>query len=117
MAWNEGHAAQPQVTLAKVSSFARLLESCRQAPCPLELPAHRRGGPAHRPKGKTIRYHRDLGPLQPKARSPSGTRLFVEETLAELTIIRALLAMDVARSELSRILEVRRAGVGNSGSW
>ena len=62
---------------------------------------------------KTIRYYCDEGLLQPKARSESGYRLFDEENLAELTIIRALRAMDVAIPELARILEVRRAGVCN----
>jgi MerR family copper efflux transcriptional regulator len=62
---------------------------------------------------KTIRYYCDEGLLQPKTRSESGYRLFDEENLAELTIIRALRAMDVSIPELARILEVRRAGVCN----
>ena len=60
---------------------------------------------------KTIRYYCDEGLLQPKARSAGGYRLFDEENLAELTIIRALRAMDVSIPELARILEVRWAGV------
>ncbi len=60
---------------------------------------------------KTIRYYCDEGLLQPKARSEGGYRLFDEENLAELTIIRALRAMDVSIPELARILEVRWAGV------
>ncbi len=62
---------------------------------------------------KTIRYYCDEGLLQPRARSESGYRLFDEENLAELTIIRSLRAMDVSIPELVRILEVRRAGVCN----
>ena len=62
---------------------------------------------------KTIRYYCDEGLLQPRARSESGYRLFDEENLAELTIIRSLRAMDVSIPELARILEVRRAGVCN----
>ena len=62
---------------------------------------------------KTIRYYCDEGLLQPKMRSASGYRLFDEENLAELKIIRALRAMDVSLPELARILEVRRAGVCN----
>ena len=62
---------------------------------------------------KTIRYYCDEGLLQPKARSAGGYRLFDEENLAELTIIRALRAMDVSIPELTRILEVRREGVCN----
>ena len=62
---------------------------------------------------KTIRYYCDEGLLQPRARSESGYRLFDEENLAELTIIRSLRTMDVSIPELARILEVRRAGVCN----
>ena len=62
---------------------------------------------------KTIRYYCDEGLLQPRARSESGYRLFDEENLAELTIIRSLRAMDVSIPELARILEVRRSGVCN----
>jgi DNA-binding transcriptional MerR regulator len=62
---------------------------------------------------KTIRYYCDEGLLQPRARSESGYRLFDEENLAELTIIRALRAMDVSIPELARILQVRREGVCN----
>lgn len=62
---------------------------------------------------KTIRYYCDEGLLQPRARSESGYRLFDEENLAELTIIRSLRAMDVSIPELARILEVRRSGICN----
>lgn len=62
---------------------------------------------------KTIRYYCDEGLLRPRARSESGYRLFDEENLAELTIIRSLRAIDVAIPELAKILEVRRAGVCN----
>lgn len=62
---------------------------------------------------KTIRYYCDEGLLQPSTRSAAGYRLFDEDNLAELTLIRALRAIDVAIPELARILEVRRAGVCN----
>ena len=62
---------------------------------------------------KTIRYYCDQGLLQPRGRSGGGYRLFDQENLAELTIIRALRAMDVSIPELLRILEVRRSGVCN----
>lgn len=62
---------------------------------------------------KTIRFYCDEGLLQPKTRSAAGYRLFDQENLAELTIIRALRAMDVSIPELAKILEVRRAGVCN----
>ncbi|MEY2645680.1 MAG: hypothetical protein RLZZ611_2329 [Cyanobacteriota bacterium] len=62
---------------------------------------------------KTIRYYCDEGLLQPRDRSAGGYRLFDEDNLAELAIIRALRAMDVSIPELVRILEVRRSGVCN----
>ena len=62
---------------------------------------------------KTIRYYCDEGLLQPKDRSAGGYRLFDEENLAELAIIRALRAMDMSIPELARILDVRRSGVCN----
>ncbi|MFM8545117.1 MAG: MerR family transcriptional regulator [Vulcanococcus sp.] len=62
---------------------------------------------------KTIRFYCDAGLLQPKARSEGGYRLFDQENLAELTIIRALRAMDVSIPELTKILEVRRSGICN----
>ena len=62
---------------------------------------------------KTIRFYCDAGLLQPKERSDAGYRLFDDENLAELTIIRALRSMDVAVPEVSRILEVRRSGLCN----
>ncbi len=62
---------------------------------------------------KTIRYYCDEGLLQPRARSSGGYRLFDEENLAELAIIRALRAMEVSIPEVARILEVRRSGVCN----
>ncbi|MCS5698702.1 MerR family transcriptional regulator [Cyanobium sp. FGCU-52] len=62
---------------------------------------------------KTIRFYCDQGLIKPQARSAAGYRLFEQDTLAELAIVRALRAMDVSIPELSRILEVRRAGVCN----
>lgn len=62
---------------------------------------------------KTIRFYCDQGLLQPSGRSEAGYRIFNQDSLAELVIIRALRAMDVSISELARILEVRRAGVCN----
>ena len=62
---------------------------------------------------KTIRYYCDEGLVQPKNRSAGGYRLFDEENLADLALIRALRAMDVSIPELTRILGVRRSGVCN----
>lgn len=62
---------------------------------------------------KTIRFYCDQGLLQPSSRSEGGYRLFTQETIAELAIIRALRTMDVPIAELGKILEVRRAGMCN----
>ena len=78
-------------------------------------PSLRIGEVARRPglPVKPIRYYCDEGLLQPRDRSAGGYRLFDEDNLAELAIIRALRAMDVSIPELVRILEVRRSGVCN----
>lgn len=62
---------------------------------------------------KTIRFYCDQGLLRPKGRSDAGYRLFDQENLAELAIIRALRAMDMPIPELAKLLEVRRAGMCN----
>jgi len=62
---------------------------------------------------KTIRFYCDQGLLQPVGRSEGGYRLFRQETIEELAIIRALRTIDVPIVELGKILEVRRAGVCN----
>ena len=65
---------------------------------------------------KTIRFYCDQGLLQPSGRSEAGYRLFNEDCLAELNLIRALRVMDVPLAELARILEARRAGVCHCNS-
>jgi MerR family copper efflux transcriptional regulator len=62
---------------------------------------------------KTIRFYCDQGLLQPAGRSEGGYRLFSQESIAELAIIRGLRTMDVPIAELGRILEVRRSGLCN----
>jgi MerR family copper efflux transcriptional regulator len=62
---------------------------------------------------KTIRFYCDQGLLRPIGRSEGGYRLFNDDNLAELALIRALRALDVPLEELARILEVRRAGICN----
>ncbi len=79
---------------------------------PVTIPSLRIGEVARRTglSVKTIRFYCDAGLLQPRQRSEAGYRLFDQENLAELAIIRALRAMDVSIPELTRILEVRRSG-------
>ena len=62
---------------------------------------------------KTIRFYCDQGLLQPAGRSEGGYRLFSQESIAELAIMRGLRTMDVPIAELGRILEVRRSGLCN----
>lgn len=59
---------------------------------------------------KTIRFYADQGLLVPIGRSQGGYRLFDPAVVAELSLIRALRALDVPLPELKRILDVRRAG-------
>jgi DNA-binding transcriptional MerR regulator len=100
----------------KLSIQWRVLALARQGSLPANSAPSLRIGEVAKRTGlpvKTIRYYCDEGLLQPKARSAGGYRLFDEENLAELSIIRALRAMDVSIPELAKILEVRRAGVCN----
>jgi len=85
---------------------------------PVEAPGLRIGEVARRTglSVKTIRFYCDQGLLRPIGRSEGGYRLFNDNNLAELAIIRALRALDVSLDELARILEVRRAGICNCAS-
>ena len=88
------------------------------AALPVEAPGLRIGEVARRTglSVKTIRFYCDQGLLRPIGRSEGGYRLFNDDNLAELAIIRALRALDVSLDELARILEVRRAGICNCAS-
>jgi MerR family copper efflux transcriptional regulator len=85
---------------------------------PAEAPGLRIGEVARRTglSVKTIRFYCDQGVLRPIGRSEGGYRLFNDDNLAELAIIRALRALDVSLDELAHILEVRRAGICNCAS-
>ncbi|MEB3318076.1 MAG: MerR family transcriptional regulator [Cyanobacteriota bacterium] len=65
---------------------------------------------------KTIRFYCDQGLVRPFGRSAGGYRLFNDDSLAELAIIRALRGLDVSLDELAPIMEVRRAGICNCES-
>ena len=60
---------------------------------------------------KTIRFSCDEGLIQPLGRSKGGCRLFGEEVVAELTLIRTLKALEIPLQDVRRILESRRLGV------
>lgn len=62
---------------------------------------------------KTVRFYSDEGLIHAVDRSPGGYRLFDPAVVSELSLIRALRAMDVPLPELKRILEVRRQGYCN----
>jgi MerR family copper efflux transcriptional regulator len=85
------------------------------SPAPVPPPGLRIGEVARRSglPVKTIRFYCDQGLLRPIGRSEGGYRLFNDDNLAELALIRALRALDVSLEELTRILEVRRAGICN----
>ena len=59
---------------------------------------------------KTIRFYCDEGLIHPCGRSEGRYRLFGEEVLAELMLIRTLKAMDIPLRDITRILESRRSG-------
>ncbi|MEX0588468.1 MAG: MerR family transcriptional regulator [Cyanobium sp.] len=60
---------------------------------------------------KTIRFYCDEGLIQPMGRSEGGFRLFGDDVLAELALIRTLKAMDIPLQDVTRILESRRSGI------
>ena len=60
---------------------------------------------------KTIRFYSDEGLIHPRGRSEGGYRLFGEEVLAELNLIRTLKAMEIPLQDVARILDSRRSGV------
>ena len=60
---------------------------------------------------KTIRFYCEEGVIHPIGRSEGGYRLFGEEVLAELVLIRNLKAMDIPLQDVTQILESRRSGI------
>ncbi|MFM2080535.1 MAG: hypothetical protein RLZZ124_1008 [Cyanobacteriota bacterium] len=60
---------------------------------------------------KTIRFYSDEGLIRPAGRSAGGYRLYGEEVLAELSLIRTLKAMEIPLQAVRRILESRRSGL------
>jgi len=60
---------------------------------------------------KTIRFYSDEGLIHPSSRSDAGYRLFGEEVLAELSLIRTLKAMEIPLQDVRGILESRRSGL------
>lgn len=60
---------------------------------------------------KTIRFYSEVGLIHPIGRSEGGYRLFSEEVVAELTLIRTLKAMEIPLQDVRQILESRRSGV------
>ncbi len=60
---------------------------------------------------KTIRFYCDEGLMQPVGRSDGGYRLFNEEVLVDLSLIRTLRAMEIPLQDVGQILTSRRSGV------
>lgn len=60
---------------------------------------------------KTIRFYCDEGLIHATSRSEGGYRLFADDVLAELALIRTLKAMEIPLQAVGQILESRRSGV------
>ena len=60
---------------------------------------------------KTIRFYSDQGLIHPSGRSEGGYRLFGDEVLVELGLIRTLKAMEIPLQDVGRILESRPSGL------
>jgi hypothetical protein len=65
---------------------------------------------------KAVRFYCDQGLIKPVGRSEGGYRLFDEQAVAELVLIRVFRTMDVSLDELARILQLRRSGTCNCSS-
>lgn len=65
---------------------------------------------------KTIRFYCDEGLIQPVGRSDGGYRLFNEEVLVDLSLIRTLRAMEIPLQDVGQILTSRRSGVCTCGA-
>lgn len=59
---------------------------------------------------KTLRYHEDIGLIDPPARSPSGYRNFDEDVLDRLVFIRSAQAVGLTLGEIRSIVALRDDG-------
>ena len=93
-------------TLPLLESQVAALSSLRRSGLKIGAVAERSGVPV-----KTIRFYSEEGLIHPIGRSEGGYRLYGEEVLAELALIRTLKAMEIPLQDVRQILESRRSGV------
>ena len=59
---------------------------------------------------RTIRYYEELGLIAPTARTKGGFRLYEEEELRRLHLIRSLQALDIPLAQVKAFFDERRRG-------
>ena len=62
---------------------------------------------------KTIRFYCDQELIAASARTEGGYRLFDQQAIHELQLIKVLKNLEMPLSQIKKILEVRRSGVCN----
>ena len=62
---------------------------------------------------KTIRFYCDQELIAPSARTAKGYRLFDQQTIHELQLIKALKNLEMPLSQIRKVLEARRSGLCN----
>lgn len=68
---------------------------------------------------RTLRHYDETGLLKPSGRSEGGFRLYTDEDLARLLVIRRMKPLGFSLDEMADLLEVvdqLRAGAGSTGS-
>ena len=56
---------------------------------------------------RTVRYYEELGLVTPSGRSPGGFRLYSEEDVERLELIKGMKPLDLALSEMNELLSAR----------
>ncbi len=59
---------------------------------------------------RTVRYYEERGLIEPKARSKGGFRLYEEDDLRKLHLIRSLQLLDMPLADVKRFFEERTRG-------
>jgi len=66
---------------------------------------------------RMIRYYEELGLIEPKARSKGGFRLYDEETLRRIQVIKRLNSLNFPLSRIKEMFSIRnRSQTGNDAS-
>jgi DNA-binding transcriptional MerR regulator len=56
---------------------------------------------------RTIRYYEELGLMSPSGRSPGGFRLYSEEDVERLALIKGMKPLDLTLNEMNELLDAR----------